>query len=73
MQEQNEFFEKGLQEILCSGHPSDLPENQQLNQFEQNQIPTKKKVKFLDIIVRLLAAFVAAALLISFSANITLK
>jgi hypothetical protein len=75
MQSQDDFFEKGLAEILSSSSTTEPITEQIENQAKIPQIQTPKKnhYPFSDIIVRLLAAFVAISLLFGFSAKIYLR
>lgn len=75
MQSQDDFFERGLAEILSSTSTSEPITKESINQANVSQIQTQKKNQYSlsDIIVRLLAAFVAVSLLFGFSAKIYLR
>ncbi len=75
MQNQDEFFENGLAEILSTTSTSEPTTKVSENQADVSQIevPKKNNYPISDIIVRLLAAFVAISLLFGFSAKIYLR
>lgn len=75
MESHDEFFENGLTEILSStSTPEQITkENETQTEVPQIQAPKKSYHSLSDIIVRLLAAFVAISLLFSFSAKIYLR
>ncbi len=75
MQSNDDFFENGLAEILSSTPTPEQITKENETQVEVSQIQTSKKNyhTLSDIIVRLLAAFVAISLLFGFSAKIYLR
>lgn len=75
MQNQDEFFENGLAEILNTTSTSEPTTKESENQAKVSQFEVQKKNHYplSDLIVRLLAAFVALSLLFGFSAKIYLK
>lgn len=75
MQNQDEFFENGLAEILSTSSTSEPTTKESENQVQVSQfeVPKKNHYPLSDIIVRLLAAFVALSLLFGFSAKIYLR
>jgi len=75
MQNQDEFFENGLAEILSSTSTSEPTIKESEDQAKVSQIEVQKNNHYplSDIIVRLLAAFVALSFLFGFSAKIYLR
>ena len=75
MQSQDDFFENGLAEILSSTSSSVPITKESENKAKLSQIQPLKKNHYplSDIIVRLIAAFVALFLLFGFSAKIYLR
>jgi len=75
MQNQDDFFENGLAEILSSTSSPEPIAKESKTQVNLSQIEATKKNHYSlsDIIVRLLAAFVAISLLFGFSAKIYLR
>ncbi len=75
MQKNDEFFENGLAEILCSTYTSEPSIKEDTHKAELTKIQPETEKPFFntDTIVRLLAVFIVIALLISFAFKIYLN
>ncbi len=75
MEKQDEFFEKGLAEILSSNCASPVEQAPLANHIHSKEsiIKPKRSFPISDIIVRLVSTIIAVLLLIGYSVNISIR